>query len=116
MIHRDLKPTNILVEANWCLRICDLGLAREEKHQMTGFVVARYYRAPEVMLNWQHYDRASTFFFFFFLPFVNVKRKKTVDIWSAGCILAEMRMGRPLFVGTSGKPRAIKKKNNKTET
>jgi len=77
---------------------------------MTGFVVARYYRAPEVMLNWQHYDRASTFFFFFFLPFVNVKRKKTVDIWSAGCILAEMRMGRPLFVGTSGKPRAIKKK------
>jgi len=43
---------------------------------MTGFVVARYYRAPEVMLNWQHYDRASTFFFFFSFLLLMSKEKK----------------------------------------
>ena len=86
MIHRDLKPTNILVEANWCLRICDLGLAREEKHQMTGFVVARYYRAPEVMLNWQHYDRASTFFFFFFSFLLLMSKEKKQSTYGAQAV------------------------------
>jgi p38 MAP kinase len=47
---------------------------------MTGYVSTRYYRAPEIMLTWQKYDRA-------------------VDIWSVGCIFAEMLVGRPLFPG-----------------
>ena len=47
---------------------------------MTGYVSTRYYRAPEIMLTWQRYD-------------------VEVDIWSAGCILAEMLQSRPLFPG-----------------
>jgi p38 MAP kinase len=47
---------------------------------MTGYVSARYYRAPEIMLTWQSYDVA-------------------VDIWSTGCIFAEMLEGKPLFPG-----------------
>ncbi|KAG0738999.1 hypothetical protein G6F22_002439 [Rhizopus arrhizus] len=47
---------------------------------MTGYVSTRYYRAPEIMLTWQKYDVA-------------------VDVWSAGCIFAEMLEGKPLFPG-----------------
>lgn len=47
---------------------------------MTGYVSTRYYRAPEIMLTWQKYD-------------------VEVDLWSAGCIFAEMLEGKPLFPG-----------------
>ncbi|KAE8349118.1 kinase-like domain-containing protein [Aspergillus coremiiformis] len=80
VIHRDLKPSNLLVNENCDLKICDFGLARVQEPQMTGYVSTRYYRAPEIMLTWQRYS-------------------KMVDIWSAGCILAEMLRGRPLFPG-----------------
>lgn len=80
VIHRDLKPQNLLVNNNCDLKICDFGLAREQDHQMTGYVVTRYYRAPEVMLTWQQYSYA-------------------VDMWSVGCIFAEMLRGTPLFPG-----------------
>jgi p38 MAP kinase len=62
------------------MQICDFGLARIQDPQMTGYVSTRYYRAPEIMLTWQKYDVA-------------------VDIWSAGCIFAEMLEGKPLFPG-----------------
>lgn len=74
------KPSNILVNENCDLKICDFGLARLQDPQMTGYVSTRYYRAPEIMLTWQKYDVA-------------------VDIWSAGCIFAEMLEGKPLFPG-----------------
>jgi p38 MAP kinase len=80
VIHRDLKPSNILVNENCDLKICDFGLARIQDPQMTGYVSTRYYRAPEIMLTWQKYDIE-------------------VDIWSAGCIFAEMLEGKPLFPG-----------------
>ncbi|KAG6871776.1 MAPK protein hog1 [Termitomyces sp. Mi166 len=80
VVHRDLKPSNILVNENCDLRICDFGLARIQDPQMTGYVSTRYYRAPEIMLTWQKYDVA-------------------VDIWSTGCIFAEMLEGKPLFPG-----------------
>jgi p38 MAP kinase len=75
-----LKPSNILVNENCDLKICDFGLARIQDPQMTGYVSTRYYRAPEIMLTWQKYD-------------------VEVDIWSAGCIFAEMLEGKPLFPG-----------------
>lgn len=80
VIHRDSKPLNILINENCDLKICDFGLARVQDPQMTGYVSTRYYRAPEIMLTWQKYDTE-------------------VDLWSVGCILAEMIEGKPLFPG-----------------
>ncbi|CAG7991882.1 unnamed protein product [Penicillium olsonii] len=80
VVHRDLKPSNILVNENCDLKICDFGLARIQDLHMTGYVSTRYYRAPEIMLTWRKYN-------------------EKVDIWSAGCIFAELLTGVPLFPG-----------------
>lgn len=80
IIHRDLKPGNLAVNQDCELKILDFGLARQADTEMTGYVVTRWYRAPEVILNWMHYTQ-------------------TVDIWSVGCIMAEMLLGKPLFKG-----------------
>ncbi|XP_045691078.1 mitogen-activated protein kinase 11 isoform X5 [Phyllostomus hastatus] len=72
IIHRDLKPSNVAVNEDCELR------AEEE---MTGYVATRWYRAPEIMLNWMHYNQ-------------------TVDIWSVGCIMAELLQGKALFPGS----------------
>ena len=87
VVHRDLKPANLLVNANCDLKITDFGLARviggpeEEapRDGLTSYVVTRWYRAPEVLVG-AEYGRA-------------------VDVWSAGCILAEMLGRKPLFPG-----------------
>uniref|UniRef100_A0A3B5A0D6 mitogen-activated protein kinase n=1 Tax=Stegastes partitus TaxID=144197 RepID=A0A3B5A0D6_9TELE len=63
------------------LHILDFGLARQADSEMTGYVVTRWYRAPEVILSWMHYTQ-------------------TVDIWSVGCIMAEMLQGKPLLKGS----------------
>ncbi|XP_023935784.1 mitogen-activated protein kinase p38b isoform X1 [Bicyclus anynana] len=81
IIHRDLKPSNIAVNEDCELKILDFGLARPTETEMTGYVATRWYRAPEIMLNWMHYNQ-------------------TVDIWSVGCIMAELLTGRTLFPGT----------------
>merc|ERR1712223_1321786 len=81
IIHRDLKPSNIAVNEDCELKILDFGLARPTENEMTGYVATRWYRAPEIMLNWMHYHQ-------------------TVDMWSVGCIMAEMLTGRTLFPGT----------------
>ncbi|XP_030589276.1 mitogen-activated protein kinase 14A isoform X2 [Archocentrus centrarchus] len=81
IIHRDLKPSNLAVNEDCELKILDFGLARHTDDEMTGYVATRWYRAPEIMLNWMHYN-------------------KTVDIWSVGCIMAELLTGRALFPGT----------------
>uniref|UniRef100_A0A452FUB9 mitogen-activated protein kinase n=1 Tax=Capra hircus TaxID=9925 RepID=A0A452FUB9_CAPHI len=60
--------------------ILDFGLARHTDVEMTGYVVTRWYRAPEVILSWMRYNQ-------------------TVDIWSVGCIMAEMLTGKTLFKG-----------------
>uniref|UniRef100_A0A8C4H6Y4 mitogen-activated protein kinase n=1 Tax=Dicentrarchus labrax TaxID=13489 RepID=A0A8C4H6Y4_DICLA len=77
---QDLKPGNLAVNQDCELKILDFGLARGADAEMTGYVVTRWYRAPEVILNWMHYTQ-------------------TVDIWSVGCIMAEMINGRTLFKG-----------------
>jgi len=81
IIHRDLKPSNIAVNEDCELKILDFGLARPTETEMTGYVATRWYRAPEIMLNWMHYNQ-------------------TVDIWSVGCIMAEMLTGKTIFPGT----------------
>ncbi|OQR68590.1 mitogen-activated protein kinase 14A-like, partial [Tropilaelaps mercedesae] len=80
IIHRDLKPSNIAVNEDCELKIIDFGLARQAEPEMTGYVATRWYRAPEIMLNWMRYTQ-------------------TVDIWSVGCIMAELITSRTLFPG-----------------
>jgi len=104
VLHRDLKPQNILVDTNTCdVRLCDFGLSRGElpaeghdamdpnhadpavteegeSGEMTLYVVTRWYRAPEVLLNNNHYDFA-------------------IDLWSMGCILGELIGRRHLLQG-----------------
>lgn len=80
IIHRDLKPSNVAVNENCELKILDFGLARISDDSMTGYVATRWYRAPEIMLNWMQYN-------------------SQVDIWSVGCIMAELLTGKTLFPG-----------------
>lgn len=83
MVHRDLKPQNILVTSKGQIKIADFGLARIYSFCMvlTSVVVTLWYRAPEVLLQ-------STY-------------ATAVDMWSIGCIFAEMFNRRPLFPGRS---------------
>lgn len=86
VLHRDLKPSNILINRSCDLKICDFGLARvadsDHNHAgaLTEYVATRWYRAPEIMLNSSNYS-------------------KSMDLWSVGCILAEMLNNQPLFKG-----------------
>nr|XP_044633204.1 mitogen-activated protein kinase 12 isoform X2 [Equus asinus] len=59
VIHRDLKPGNLAVNEDCELKILDFGLARQADSEMTGYVVTRWYRAPEVILNWMHYTQTD---------------------------------------------------------
>ena len=83
VLHRDLKPSNLLVNSNCDLVICDFGLARgvSADETLTEYVVTRWYRAPELLTESQYYG-------------------PPVDVWSVGCILAEILLRRPLFQGT----------------
>ncbi|XP_058101071.1 mitogen-activated protein kinase homolog D5 isoform X1 [Magnolia sinica] len=82
VLHRDLKPSNLLLNANCDLKICDFGLARitSESDFMTEYVVTRWYRAPELLLNSAEYTAA-------------------IDVWSVGCIFMELMERKPLFPG-----------------
>jgi len=88
VLHRDLKPGNLLVNKNCDLKICDFGLARgfdpsKNKGQqaaLTEYVVTRWYRAPELLVENETYGPG-------------------IDIWSVGCILAEFLGRKALFPG-----------------
>jgi mitogen-activated protein kinase 1/3 len=85
VFHRDLKPNNILINSNCDLKICDFGTGRgvgRKQLNMTlmEYVTTRWYRPPEGLMLATHYTSA-------------------VDVWSVGCILAELILRRPLFPG-----------------
>jgi cyclin-dependent kinase len=86
ILHRDLKPQNLLIDNRDNLKLADFGLSRAFGIPMRTYtheVVTLWYRAPEVLLGSRHYSTA-------------------IDMWSVGCIFAEMAMqGTPLFPGDS---------------
>ncbi|GAU39835.1 hypothetical protein TSUD_68830 [Trifolium subterraneum] len=84
ILHRDLKPGNLLVNSNCDLKICDFGFARTnglDGEFMTEYVVTRWYRAPELLLCCDYYGTS-------------------IDMWSVGCIFAEILGRKPIFPGT----------------
>ncbi|MEW5312897.1 MAG: hypothetical protein WDW38_004495 [Sanguina aurantia] len=84
--HRDIKPQNLLVNTEThCLKLCDFGSAKVlvKGEPNISYICSRYYRAPELIFGATDYTTA-------------------IDIWSVGCVLAELLLGQPLFPGESG--------------
>ncbi|KAF5946863.1 hypothetical protein HYC85_017091 [Camellia sinensis] len=84
--HRDIKPQNLLVNPHTHqLKLCDFGSAKVlvKGEPNISYICSRYYRAPELIFGATEYTTA-------------------IDVWSAGCVLAELLLGQPLFPGESG--------------
>lgn len=89
LLHRDLKPSNLLLNSECHMKVADFGLARSldtrdtnTQPLLTDYVATRWYRAPEILLGSNKYTKGA-------------------DMWSMGCILAELLLGKPVFPGTS---------------
>lgn len=84
VLHRDIKSSNLLVSEDGILKIADFGLAThfdpDNPRPMTSQVITLWYRPPELMLGATHYSVG-------------------VDLWSVGCVLAELLLGEPIFPG-----------------
>jgi len=84
--HRDIKPQNLLLDPNsGILKLCDFGSAKMlvKGETNVSYICSRYYRAPELIFGATNYTTA-------------------IDIWSMGCVFAELLLGQPLFPGDSG--------------
>ena len=89
--HRDIKPQNLLVDpARQVLKLCDFGSAKTlvRGEPNVAYICSRYYRAPELIIGAVEYTPA-------------------IDVWSEGCVLAELLLGQPIFVGGSGMDQII---------
>lgn len=84
--HRDIKPQNLLVDPETAvLKLCDFGSAKQlvRGEPNVSYICSRYYRAPELIFGATDYT-------------------SNIDVWSAGCVLAELLLGQPIFPGDSG--------------
>ena len=84
--HRDIKPQNLLLDPNsGILKLCDFGSAKilVENEPNVSYICSRYYRAPELIFGATNYTTK-------------------IDVWSTGCVMAELMLGQPLFPGESG--------------
>lgn len=83
VVHRDLKLSNILIDEEFCIKLCDFGLSRIVEQTMTSGVVTLWYRAPELLFGEKTYSPA-------------------IDMWSIGCIFGELlNFGKPILPGKS---------------
>ena len=84
IMHRDVKPENILIDPKGLkVKLCDLGSAKKAGgEENTPYIVSRYYRAPE-------------------LVYGNYVYSDSIDIWAAGCVLMELYIGKPIFMGVT---------------